>query len=112
MFFPHTVAGWLVVWKGGWVDDFVVVRVNNGVDIRHTAVAQLDVIFIEYFVKFVLFWEVFLDESEKEFADVRYQVFVVWRVEPDDFPFSVSVCGLLLLLYFLELQLVVVPRSL
>lgn len=59
----------------------------------------------------MFYWEMFLDEVEEEFANIGFQVFVVWWVEPDDLTFSVSVvCGLLLLVW-LELQLVGVPRS-
>ena len=53
----------------------------------------------------------FLDEVEEEFANIGCQVFVVWWVEPDDLTFPVSVMCSLLLLVWLELQLVVVPRS-
>ena len=63
-------------------------RVDDRTDVFCAGVAYFDVVFVKDWVELVGFCKVFVDEFEEGFAHICCDIFVVWRVEPDNFSFS------------------------
>ena len=68
----------------------LVVLGDGLLDVWGAAVAQLDCVLVENLVVFVAWWKVFVDECKERSAYVRFDLYVVWRVEPDDFAFALA----------------------
>jgi hypothetical protein len=66
------------------VQDFLVVLRDNGMHIGGAAVAQFDCGSIKNFVVPVGLWKVLVNEGEKSFTNVCFDLYVEWRVVPDD----------------------------
>ena len=49
---------------------------DNTGHIFHAAVAHFDFVSVENLVEFVVFWEVFIDESDEHFCNVGLDIFL------------------------------------
>lgn len=79
LFFFSAVANVLGGGGGDVAGYFLVVLIDYGCHIFHTAVADLTVVLVEE-VELVFFGEGILNNVMKGFADVSLDVFDVWRV--------------------------------
>ena len=64
----------------------------------HVAVAaetHFDCVSVEYFVVFVVSWEILVDEFQEAGADLGDDVFVIWWIEPYYFPLSIVIGGII-----------------
>ena len=86
-FLSDPVAGFFLLLVYCWFQDFPVVGADDWLSIRHTAVTHFYRIFIENFVKLWVFGEVFLNEVDEVFTDVRGDGFIKRWIEPNYFPF-------------------------
>ena len=77
----------------GWVQNALVVIVDNLFSVIHATVAYLLGIAVEEFSKLVVFRKVFVNHGEESVFDISADVFAKWRVVPEDVPMSVSPFG-------------------
>ena len=63
---------------------------NDGFHVCHGAVAYFYCVSVKYFVGFTGCWEMLVNEIQKLSANVDLDVFVVWRVEPDNIAMSLA----------------------
>ena len=83
----------------------LIMSLNNSLYVRHATVAQFESVSVEYFLQFVASREAFIDKAQKLSSYLGFDVLVVRRIEPDNFPGSVTSLGRCILWWF-KLQLV------
>jgi hypothetical protein len=69
-------------------DNRFVVCVYYPTHVVHAAVADFDVVPVEYLLEDMVFWEVFVDQMEKLFAYVGCHMFAEWWVVPNYIAFA------------------------
>ena len=57
------------------VQDLAVVLVDVLLQVRHTSVAYLDCVLVDYFVKWMVFWKISMDDSEKFCPHICLHIF-------------------------------------
>ena len=64
-------------------DDIGVVRFDNLCHISHTAIADFDVVSVEYLVELVFFSEMLVNQLEEMLSNFGFYIFTEWWVEPN-----------------------------
>ena len=70
---------------------------DDACHVWHAAVVEFDVKFVANFVEAVVWGEVLVDEIEELFANICFDLNVVWGIEPGDVSLS---CSLLLAVWW------------
>ena len=71
-----------------WFHNFTVVSFDNRIDVAHTAVGNLHVVFIKYFVQPVVLREMLLNEVNKNSSDISSDVSTKGRIKPHNIAYS------------------------
>ena len=87
------VTGWHFVFAGvvARVEQSSIVFFDNVTHIIHAAVADLDFVLVNNFVKLVMRREMLSKKVEEFFTDIILHMFAVWWIEPDYVSFSVPI---------------------
>ena len=80
--FVAAVAG--LFYLDARADDIGVVCFDNLCHISHTAIADFDIVSVEYLVELVVFSEMLVNQLEEMFSNFSFYVFTEWWVEPND----------------------------
>ena len=86
----HALSAWSCV---GCAEYSLVMSLYNLLYVRHTTVAQFEVVSVEDLPQFMASREALIDKAKKLFSYFAFDIFVIRRIEPDDFPGSITSLG-------------------